>query len=65
MEYLLNTVQENWVKMNSNWGKGWTILYVFIIATFIFMFIDYGRPFIDFLWWITNPLVDLLRIVLG
>lgn len=40
--------------MNSDWNWKWTALWIGIILFFGFVFYDNGRPFIDFIYWITG-----------
>ncbi len=51
--------------MDSRWGKRWTALYIFIVLFVAFMFVDNGNLFINFIWWVTTPLVNLLKLLLG
>lgn len=43
----------------------WTTVIVFNVLLFASMFLDSGKLFITVLWWLTDPLVDLLRLLLG
>jgi hypothetical protein len=52
-------------EVDGKWRLRWTILYAFIAFVVAFMFYDNGREFIDFIWWVTTPLVNFLKLLLG